>query len=93
VARGVKADARLVKIRTPTGDTTVDLTVADFLMLRRINDGQNAEIKNIEKHYTRLKARGLVTHEFSSDRSGFPIALARLTQAGQQALAQQHEPA
>jgi len=84
-----KADARVVKIRTQSGDITVDLTVADFLVLQRINDG-NQEIRNIEKPYARLKARGLVTHQFASDRHGFPIALARLTQAGEQALAQQH---
>ena len=84
-----KSAARMVKIRTPAGDVTVDLTLADFLALQRINDG-NQEIRNIEKQYARLKARGLVTHQFASDRHGFPIALARLTQAGEQALAQQH---
>lgn len=88
MAKG-KADARVVKIRSPAGDTTVDLTVADFLVLRRINDG-NLEIRTIGKPYVRLKARRLVTHEFATDQHGFPIALARLTQAGEQALAQQH---
>jgi hypothetical protein len=86
----VKLATKPVKLRDGADglvDRVVDLTLGDFAALRQIAE-REMQIRVFEKEYRRLLARGLVTHLFVKDDSGFPVALARLTAAGQEALTQ-----
>jgi hypothetical protein len=75
-----------VRIHAANGaELTCELLPDDFQILHVIATG-NAEIKTIEKAYRRLRNLGLVRHQFSD--GDWPKALARLTQAGEQALSQ-----
>jgi hypothetical protein len=86
--RGKAAKAITLRPRAAGGEPrTVELTAAEFLLLRRIAETQT-QVKDCgEKPFARLKARGLVTHKFQQDRGGWPLAYAQLTADGEQALA------
>jgi hypothetical protein len=68
-------------------DRTLDLIRGDFDALHRIA-ASRPEIKQCEREFRRLQARGLARHVFETDAAGFPRAYAQLTGDGEQALTQ-----
>jgi hypothetical protein len=81
--------ARPVTIRRGNGTVTLDLLPTDFIALRQINE-RDVEIRALEKSFRRLQKFGLATHRFVKvDGDDWPKAFAKLTQEGEQALAQE----
>lgn len=80
-----KKRGKLVRLHLGSGEVTCELLPEDFMALHNIAE-RETEIKNIEKAYRRLRSFGLVRHQFTE--GDWPKALARLTQAGEQALSQ-----